>query len=197
MVPKSFARGFKTRCENIAQSIRADLELHPTDPLSVDDLADYLGAQIITPHDIPGMSGTALRVLLEDDADDWSALTISGHGSAFVIHNPTHSAGRRSSDIAHELAHLLLRHSPSILMFGPDGTWTLRTYDDQQEEEATWLSGCLLLPRPALLLIAEANLTPQVATKRYKVSERLLRYRRDMTGVSQQLRRRNTAQRSR
>ena len=192
----TFARGFKTRCENIAQSIRTDLALDPTDPLSVDDLADYLGAQIITPHDVPGMPGKALRVLLEDDADDWSALTISGHSSALIIHNPTHSAGRRSSNIAHELAHILLRHSPSVLMFAPDGTWALRTYDEQQEEEATWLSGCLLLPRPALLLIAEANLDIREATARYEVSERLLRYRRDITGVERQLRRRHAANRS-
>ena len=193
----SFARGFKTRCENISQSIRTGLALTPTDPLSVDGLADYLGAQIITPYDVPGMQGKALRILLEDDADDWSALTISGHGSTRIIHNPTHSAGRRSSDIAHELAHLLLRHSPSVLMFAPDGTWALRTYDEQQEEEATWLSGCLLLPRPALLLISEANLDLREATERYEVSESLLRYRRDITGVARQLRRRNAANRSR
>ena len=185
-----FARGFKTRCENIAQATRADLGLHPSDPLLVDDLADYLGAQIITPRDVPGMPGGALRVLLEDEADDWSALTISGNGVAAVIHNPTHSRGRRSSNIAHELSHLLLRHSPSILMFAPDGTWTLRTYDVQQEEEATWLSGCLLLPRPALLRIAKEKLDPREATKQYDVSEQLLRYRNDITGVTQQLQRR-------
>lgn len=187
-----FARGFKTRCENIAQSIRAELELQPSDPLSVDALADYLGAKIITPHEVSGMSGTALRVLLEDDADDWSALTISGNGAALVIHNPTHSFGRRSSDIAHELAHLLLRHSPSILMFAPDGTWTLRTYDEQQEAEATWLSGCLLLPRPALVLIAKAKVPSQETAIRYGVSPRLLQYRTDITGVTQQMRRRST-----
>ena len=193
----TFPRGFKTRCENISQSIRADLERLPSDPLSVDILADYLGAQVITPHDIPGMSGQALRVLLEDDADDWSALTISGDGASFIIHNPTHSPGRRSSDIAHELSHLLLRHSPSVLMFAPDGTWTLRTYDDQQEAEATWLSGCLLLPRPALLQIAKSNLGLREAMQRYAVSKRLLEYRTDITGVTRQLQRRGGFQRRR
>ena len=113
--------------------------------------------------------GGALRVLLEDDADDWSALTISGNGIVSVIYNPAHSPGRRSSDIAHEISHLLLRHSPSILMFAPDGTWTLRTYDVQQEAEANWLSGCLLLPRPALLRIAQENLNLREAMNRYEV----------------------------
>ena len=53
----SFARGFKTRCENIAQSTRTDLDLRPSDPLPVVALAHYLGARIITPYDVPGMSG--------------------------------------------------------------------------------------------------------------------------------------------
>ena len=183
----SFARGFKTRCENIAQSIRLDLGLRPGDPLPVSDLAAYLGARIITPPDVPGMSGSSLRVLLGDESNDWSALTISGPSSTFVIYNPTNSPGRRSSDIAHELAHLLLRHSPSTLMFAPDGTWTLRSYDDQQEEEAAWLSGCLLLPRPALLFIARSRLSLSEAAMRYEVSQKLLQYRRDITGVTRQI----------
>ena len=183
----SFARGFKTRCENIAQSIRVDLELQPSDPLPVTELAAYLGAQIITPSDIPDMSASSLRVLLNSESDDWSALTISGSSATFVIYNPTNSSGRRSSDISHELAHLLLRHSPSTLMFAPDGTWTLRSYDEQQEEEAAWLSGCLLLPRPALLLVAELNLSSSAAATCYGVSEQLLRYRKDITGVTRQV----------
>ena len=182
-----FARGFKTRCENIAQSIRLDLGRRPGDPLPVSELATYLGARVITPSDVPGMSESSMRVLLGEQSNDWSALTISSPGSTFVIYNPTNSRGRRSSDIAHELAHLLLRHSPSTLMFAPDGTWTLRSYNDQQEEEAAWLSGCLLLPRPALLLIARSRLSPSKAAIRYGVSQKLLQYRRDITGITRQV----------
>ena len=184
--PVSFARGFKTRCENMAESIRLDLELRPSDPLPMTELAAYLGARIITPSDIPGISESS-RCVLNDESEDWSALTISGSSPIFVICNPRNSTGRWSSDIAHELAHLLLRHSPSTLMFAPDGTWTLRSYDDQQEEEAAWLSGCLLLPRPALLLIAHSGLSPSAAANCYGVSQKLLRYRKDITGVTRQM----------
>ena len=182
-----FARGFKTRCENIAQSIRLDLGRGPGDPLPVTELADYLGVRIITPYDIPGMSEESLRALLNDECNDWSALTIAGSDATFVIYNPTNSPKRRSSDVAHELAHLLLRHSPSTMMFAPDGTWTLRSYDGQQEEEAAWLSGCLLLPRPALLRILQMNLSPSEAATRYEVSDQLFRFRKDITGVTRQM----------
>ena len=183
-----FERGFKTRCENIAQSIRDDLELEPSDPLPADTLADYVGVRLATPVDIPNMSETSLSTLLDDERSDWSALTLSASGVALVIYNPTNSAARRSSDIAHELAHVLLRHAPMTLMFAPDGTWTLRSYDDEQEEEAAWLSGCLLLPRPALLLIARSRLSSQKAAEQYGVSGHLLKYRKDITGVTRQLR---------
>jgi Zn-dependent peptidase ImmA (M78 family) len=136
------------------------------------------------------MSGGSLEVLLTDESDDWSAVTVSDSKSTVVICNPRNSSGRRSSDIAHEMAHLLLRHAPSVLMFAPDGTWALRSYDTTQEEEAAWLSGCLLLPRPALLSIARAGLTPAAAASKYGVSRRMLQARTDMTGVTQQVRNR-------
>ena len=181
----AFARGFKTRSENIAESIRVELDRAPSAPLPADELADYVDVQVVVPTDIPGMSAASLRIL-EDEYDDWSALTISGPAGILVVSNPQNSPARHSSDLAHECAHLLLRHAPSTLMFGPDGTWTLRSYDQEQEEEAGWLSGCLLLPRPALLRIAESGLSTPEATARYAVSEQLLRYRMGITGVRKQ-----------
>ena len=181
----AFARGFKTRCENIAESIRVELDRAPSAPLSADELADYVGVQVMVPTDIPGMSAASLRIL-EDEYDDWSALTISGPAGIRVASNPQNSAARRSSDLAHECAHLLLRHAPSTLMFAPDGTWTLLSYDKQQEDEAAWLSGCLLLPRSALLRIAESSLSTPEAIACYAVSEQLFRYRMGITGVRKQ-----------
>ena len=182
-----FARGFKTRCENIARATRVALERRPDDPLAVIELADYLDVGIIGPEDIPGMPESVLRVLLEDEAEDWSALTVGNANRVVIIYNPQSSPGRYASDISHELSHLILRHLPSTLMFAPDGKWTLRSYDGQQEEEAAWLSGCLLLPRPALLRIVRSGLSLSEAATRYKVSERMLTYRRDITGVVRQV----------
>lgn len=47
----------------------------------------------------------------------------------------------------------------------------------QQEDEANWLSGCLLLPRPALLFIMQSAMDQEEACRRYKVSDDLLTYR--------------------
>ena len=171
----AFARGFKKRCENMAETIRRELGRRPYDVVLATELAAYVGARLITPSDIPGMSELSLWMLLKAEKEDWSATTISGvDDSPIVIYNPANSLGRRSSDIAHELAHVLLRHEPSKLIFSPDLKWAFRSYDGPAEAEAAWLSGCLLLPRPALLRIAETGLSPREAAARYVVSQQLL-----------------------
>ena len=161
----------------------ASLELLETPPESL--------ARSVSSRSMRTSRRCSRRVLLKDDREDWSAATISDVAdSPIVIYNPANSLGRRSSDIAHELAHVLLRHEPSKLILTPDLTWALRSYDGPAEAEAAWLSGCLLLPRPALLQIAEMDLSSRVAAARYVVSEQLLGYRKAVTAVTRQLERR-------
>lgn len=85
-----------------------------------------------------------------------------------------HSEGRLASDIMHELAHIILGHEPARVEVSKDGLLILSTYDKTQEEEAKWLSGCLLLPREAPLLIRRSGLSPEVAAAKYGVSVPML-----------------------
>ena len=64
----------------------------------------------------------------------------------------------------------------------------LRDYDEDAEEEATWLSGCLLLPREALLHIRKNGIDEQAARDTYRVSSDLLRFRINRIGVERQAR---------
>lgn len=187
----AFERGFKTRCENVAATVRKELSQSNTAPLSVGDLASHLGVQLIEPRAIPGLSEGALAALLHTDADDWSALTIGeGSSGALIVYNPTHSLARQASDLAHEIAHLLLRHTPSTMMFSPDGSWTLRTFNSTQEDEANWLAGCLLLPRAALEFVVRQGSDDEAIAADYGVSLQMVRYRKGVTGVSRQYGRR-------
>ena len=183
-----FDPGFNTRCENMAELIRRDLGRLPNDPLTETDLASYLGVQIVPASDITGMSEASLRVLLDDEPHDWSALTITNAGAGLVIYNPTHSFVRGTSDIVHELAHLLLRHSPAMLIYWPEGDWTLRFYDEHRENEAARLSACLLLPRPALVHITRSRMRFTDAVPHYGVSAQLLWSRMNSSGVRRELR---------
>lgn len=185
-----FERGFKSWCENTSVQIRRSLGAGPTDPLSPVELADHLDVRLIAADDVPGLSEMALTTLLTSEADNWSAVTISHGSHDVVIYNSTHSRRRRSSDLMHELAHLLMRHDPSKMFFSTDRPFALRSYNQDQEEEANWLAGCLLLPRPALLAISRARIGHESVCSRYEVSKDMLTYRLNVSGVNTQMNRR-------
>jgi hypothetical protein len=172
-----YARGFKSWCERVALQQRTELSLRPEDPLDPIALAKHLGVAVWTAEQIPGLDPVCLAVLVEKDPESWSAITLCTGVKDLIIVNPAHGGGRRASDIMHELAHILIGHDPARVDVTEDGLLMLSSYDKQQEEEAKWLSGCLLLPREALLLIRRRKLDPETATRTYGVSDQMLTFR--------------------
>jgi hypothetical protein len=67
-----------------------------------------------------------------------------------------------------------------------DGLLILNMFDKRQEEEAKWLSGCLLLPRDALLLIRREKLSKETAAGQFGVSAPMLTFRLNMTRLGPQ-----------
>ena len=182
-------RGFKSRCEEMSRSMRVELGLQPTGPLAVNALASYLGVSLWSISELIGLSDVDIFQLVEADADSWSAITVSAFDREAIIFNPVHSCGRHSSDVMHELSHLILGHEPSTVFFVGDGELALRGYRPSAEEEADWLAGALLLPRDALLYVKQNRISPQTACERYGVSQRMLKYRLGVTGVTRQFNR--------
>lgn len=185
----SFQRGFKAWCENVALQVRRDLELVPTAALNPRQLTSHLEIEVRTPYDIAGLDRACLRRLVTEDPESWSAVTLSSGEKDLVLLNPAHSRGRQASDLMHELAHLLLGHDPARVDVAEDGSLVLFTYDKDQEDEANWLAACLLLPRAALLLIRRQGGDLRSAAKAYGVSQVMLQYRLNVTGVEHQMRR--------
>jgi len=151
-------------------------------------LAANLAIEVRTPYDIPGLDPACIRTLVKEDSDSWSAVTLSGGDKDLVLINPAHSPGRQASDLTHELAHILLGHEPARVDVAEDGSLVLFTYDKEQEDEANWLAACLLLPRTALLEIRRAGEDLRTAAKEYGVSQVMLQYRLNVTGVEHQVR---------
>jgi len=172
-----YARGFKSWCERVALQQRTELSLRPEDPLDPMALAKHLGVEVWTAEQVPGLDPAHLGVLVEKDPDSWSAITLCTGVKDLIIVNPAHGGGRRASDIMHEIAHILIGHDPARVDVTEDGLLMLSSYDKQQEEEAKWLSGCLLLPREALLLIRRRKLDPESAARTYGVSDQMLTFR--------------------
>jgi Zn-dependent peptidase ImmA (M78 family) len=178
-----FRHGFKSWCERIALEKRAELGLQPLDRLDPNDLAKQLGVVVRFPKDVPGLSSGCLKRLLEDDPDGWSAVSLRQGSRTIIIMNSAHSKARQASDLMHELAHLLLAHTPARVDVTKDMQLLLRTHDRGQEDEANWLAGCLLLPRPIVMTVHRKRQAATAAAHEYGVSVDMVNYRLRVTGV--------------
>jgi Zn-dependent peptidase ImmA (M78 family) len=179
-------RGFKSWAERTATSLRRELGLGQSDPLSPSDLANYLDVLIWTPQQVPGLPPDIVNQLLNVDPNGWSATTVVQEPTTVVIYNPRHSPGRQASDIVHELAHVILGHEPAKLIMSHDGSFAMRSYDQKHEDEANWLAWALLLPRDGILACKRRKMSALQTATHFGVTETLVNFRIRMTGVEAQ-----------
>jgi len=184
-----FERGYKSWCEKYSVEKRRELGLAPNDPLDAFALAKNLGITVWTPHDVPGLSANMLNILLRNDGKTpscWSAVTLVINNGILVILNSSHSPARQASDLTHELAHRIRGHEAQEVEISSEGLMLLKSYNKVYEDEADWLSSCLLLPRNALTHIKKRRFEVSDAALTYGVSIKMLNYRMAITGVNRQ-----------
>ena len=141
-------RGFKSEAEEIAKRVRAELGMGVAQSVAPEVLAELLGIEIRAGDELIPRERFIELKQIQDDA--FSACTFRPSADrVIVVYNPLSAESRRRSDLAHELAHVLLDHELSRIETLGDVTFL--SCDATQEEEAVWLSGCLLLPRALLL----------------------------------------------
>ena len=176
-------RGFKSEAERIANRVRTNLGLRASSSVSPQRLAEFLGVEVRGGDEL--IDPNRFEELNQIQEDAFSACTLKPtENRTVVVLNPLSSPGRQASDLAHELAHLLLDHElSSIETLG--GSMFL-TCDALQEEEASWLSGCLLLPRELLLKEAWKSSSADEIARKYCVSREMASFRLRVTGVLRQ-----------
>ena len=152
-------------------------------------LAKHLGVIVRSPEDVPGLSDVSLRQLTSIDPEGWSAVTLKVLNTRLVIVNSAHTPARQRSSLAHEFAHLILEHEPGRIDVSKKGHLLLSSYEKEQEEEAEWLSGALLVPRAGLVRLFRSSQDDHALAGRFGVSESLIQWRLRMTGILVQARR--------
>jgi Zn-dependent peptidase ImmA (M78 family) len=173
-------RGFKTQAERLATEIREQHGCRDDEPAPLDSVAQDLNIEIL-PADLL-VSRARLQELQDLQPDAFSAATFSRpSGGKVVVYNPLGTEGRVRSNQAHELAHVLLDHK--VRTIERVGDLNFLTCDVEQEEEADWLGGCLLLPRELLLKAAFKGMNAQSIADAYKTSEPMARFRLNASGV--------------
>ena len=84
-----------------------------------------------------------------------------------------------------------------MMFMTPSSGMALRTHNEEQEEEANWLAGCLLLPRAALVTVRRTMRSDEEICFKFGVSAAMLRFGLNVTGVDAQMRGRLHVKRSR
>jgi Zn-dependent peptidase ImmA (M78 family) len=108
--------------------------------------------------------------------------TPAGH---ILINNTNSSQNRSNSNIVHELSHVICEHNFSSIK--PINGSILREFDQDSEDEANWLAGCLLLPREGLLWAHKKGLSIKQISNHFGTSEQMSRWRFNVTGVTKQI----------
>lgn len=175
-------RGFKAEAEREAARVRNELALASHDRLDPRDLASHLSISIVDAADLVDIKD--LEDLEQLQAFAFSAATFEIEGRKIIVVSPLRSTGRQNSDIAHELAHIMLKHHLSEVR--EVNGMPFRTCKPDEEEEATAFGGTLLLPRPLLLSAARRRASiDQIATQ-YDVTVEMARFRYNTTAVAKQ-----------
>lgn len=163
-------------------------ELAPLDPWAY---AEHLSVSVLE-FDTLALDPQAARQLTELDASSWSAMTLQEQNGLAIVINPAHAKVRQRNDLMHEISHILLQHVPARVEVAPSKLLLLSDYSDEQEQEADWQAGALLLPRDGLVRWRSRQQSVSDIASHFGVSTALCEWRLRMTGVDVQMRRSTT-----
>ena len=176
-------RGFKAEAERIAKRLRANADVARTGPLDLRAVAKSLDVRIVSAKKLVPIE--SLQEIERIQAYAFSACTFEINERHVIVYNPIRTRPRRRSDIAHELAHIILKHDLTEIQYLNEVPF--RTCRPDQEHEATALGGTLLLPRTALLDEARGGATVDQVAKKYDVTKQMAQFRWNATGVERQV----------
>ena len=178
-------RGFKADAERRAAALWAELSNPTTERLDLEAATASLSARIVMADTL--VARGRLEQLEAEQTYAFSACTFEIRDQPVIVLNPLRSEGRQRADCAHELAHLLLRHQMRV----PEriGGYVFFTGNADQEDEAGWMAGALLLPRQAVLRAALTGMDAAAIATHYATTEEMARFRINATGAAIQARR--------
>lgn len=172
-------RWTRAKMNDLAVEERANLGLTVFEPLDLHLLAEEYGIPIYRLTDLADeQAREAVAYFSRDGSHHWSAALIPIGPSRLIIENDTHALARRRSSIGHELSHHLLEHPFAEMILTDDGC---RRFDPKQEDQATYLSGQLLVPEQAARRAAFDGWTNDQVAQRFGVSMQFAQMR--MKGV--------------
>jgi len=181
--------GFTRWIEGQAQGVRQLAELAPSARLDPWAFAEALDVLVRFPADIPGLDPGDLEHLSSMDDRRWSgASAVLPNGVLAVLLNPLHSPARNSVTIMEEICHVYLGHKPSLSSSTADRL-VIRDFRPSDEKQAYAVAAAAILPAPRLELLLSRGVGIQELAAGEGVSQPLVNYRLNVTGLRSRLRR--------
>lgn len=173
--------GFKEHAKRLALEVRAEIGLGPLDPLDPRRVADEYGIPVYTVSDIARACDPAVAGWLAGPGRDaFSAALVPCGTARFIVDNDLHALTRRMSSLAHEMAHVLSEHEFTDVLVTAEGC---RAASREDESQADWLGGELLITYAAAVTAARAGWDDQQVADAYGVSPRRAAMRMNASGA--------------
>lgn len=179
-------RGRKSALRQLAKELRVEVGAASSDPFDVFALAELYGLDVVQMSQLD--CAGAVQFFGEAGYQRFSGaqVPVSRFGSCIVV-NDLHTIERQRSTLGHEVAHSICEHPHEARLVDSAGC---RVADRVLEEEATFLSGELLLPTDAARMLAIKGVAAEVVATQYQISVEMARWRLNISGGHQIRRRR-------
>lgn len=169
-------RGFKTEAKTLALELRAEIGLGAHAPFDPYLFASEYGIPVIQ---LSTLDGVARDYFLRADGSALSGALIPNGSGVVILENNAQSLTRRRTTLCHELAHVVLEHEFRVSLSDERKCGL----GGDQEAEADWLSGEILIPHDGAFRLAKANATDEQVAQAYDVSLAIARWRMNHSGA--------------
>lgn len=169
-------RGFKTKAKSLALELRAEIGLDAHAPFDPYVFASEYGIPVVQLSDL---DGAARDHFLQPDGSALSGALIPSGTGAVILENDAQPLTRRHTTMCHELAHVVLEHQFGVSLSDERKCGL----GGEQETEADWLSGEMLIPSDGAFRLARRNATDEQAAASYDVSLAIARWRMNHSGA--------------
>lgn len=170
----------KAALKRFAIDLRDELGIGPHDLFDPYQLAELYGIDVLKLSEV-GCTAQALEHFGRIRTDRFSgALVPLPDGSTVILENDLHSVERRVSTASHEMAHVTLEHPFAPTLTDGKGC---RLSTKEHEDEASELSGELLLPTDAARRMAFNDVSDEAVAARFGISVPFARWRMNATGA--------------
>lgn len=169
--------GFKAEAKRLALELRSELGVDAHVPFDPYALAGEYGIKVVA---LSSLDGAARDHFLRQDGSALSGALIPTGTGVVILENDAQLPARRRTTMCHELAHVVLEHAFGISLSADERKCGL---GGDQESEADWLSGEMLLPYEAALRLARSNASDETAARTFDVSLAVARWRMNHSGA--------------